>query len=696
MSEAVVFSSPEDFRRVRDATRAVEGMLRSTSTSAGRGEETLRAGEVVLQVTGAKDSVGAYPCKLVESPLPAYGLAKEYADATGLPVSPPPPPVPPTPSTATWTDPEVAHTGYVFEINNKDLTSASGRNRYKGTLIGTYLGKSLYVCDRGGPSAAAGSGDNCGWLLDLCRHKALRLTIPSNMGRCACIDPAQAPDGPDAPFEFLLINEDAEGAGNDWVGIRQFQSCCGCGRVKVTILHDQASGYDSVSGSIVVNKGCVTSGEQTYNFKLERCGVDDDGNLFFEVNAGRQEFCDGDPCLPLATAPCDNTFTLRFTCVPCDAPLGECGPCLTGKSATAYRLDLTAAGFSGDFADYNTDFILSSDTNPPGCTYTADCGDVSATLELVLESGTYKARVTLSGAAGGDLVYEFTSATPVLCLGDITATITTDPTLPDGVSSGVVTINPLTCYDKFPCNETDLPRVGLDVPAEVCITFTNLSYQAPGRGAGNTFTAASITGGLYWDTGPMQFLGHPDNDAMDPALPFVLGLYCTGSGVWTFSFGRTPDPVGTASAGGVTFGAYTNTMTQEGVDYTVSFDAMTVYPCADGPPAMMAAKSKAEREAKKAPVVKAKKPKALPQYTPCRFEGLLVPEGRCKGCGSNSAKAEMRHLRRCDLPDNKTHLTTREYTAPEGGENGRWDCSTCEYNTNLPNPRKPGDSLQGQ
>lgn len=149
MEEPVVFDSPDDFRRTRAAVRHVEGVIRGGGADAGRGAETLRAGEVVLQVTGAKDSVGVYPCKLVESPLPAYGLAKEYADATGLPTSPPPPAVPPVPSSATWSDPEVAHTGYLFEINDKDLSSASGRNRYKATLIGTYEGKGLYVCDLG-------------------------------------------------------------------------------------------------------------------------------------------------------------------------------------------------------------------------------------------------------------------------------------------------------------------------------------------------------------------------------------------------------------------------------------------------------------------------------------------------------------------------------------------------------------------
>jgi hypothetical protein len=159
------------------------------------------------------------------------------------------------------------------------------------------------------PGSGGGTGGcaGCGWVAGLETDDCLRLTIPSGLGRCNCVDPQ----------DVTLVWDGGTGG---WVSDEDLESCCGAGPV---VFKVETGGEPHLTWGPLNDCDEV---EFTYNLTLDCCT---DNVAYF--TAGGPTLCDGTRVGD--HDPAANVMRIRLEVVACTNPDWE-GPgwyCATGS-----------------------------------------------------------------------------------------------------------------------------------------------------------------------------------------------------------------------------------------------------------------------------------------------------------------------------------------------------------------------------
>jgi hypothetical protein len=578
--------------------------------------------------------------------------------------------------------------------------------RMKGRVAGQTIYETISDVSATTSGGSPGTGDDCGLLLSFPYSKAWKLTGLTALGLCDCFDETQGTN-PDEPF--LLINTDQS---TTWVGTRTFETCCGCGRITLTITNDDLDGrVPDATLVIEINQRCDedpptfgTDSDYTYTFRLEGCYAPDSGNPYLIFSLSGIKNCNTEFEFPPGY-PCKNDAGLKLECVPCDGER-DCGNCTNDEGPVAFYADLAEA-FSGDYAKYNGKWTLTNDEADTPCVWSLSCGGIGMTLTLSYDEGDdeYTATLVLTGADGGSLTYTITQSTQFGCIGSGIANLAYDgEEVPTGAPA-TISLDPISCAVPLfgQCRDSDFS--GFPLLSTACFVYTNLAMsnlytEGDPVGCINEVESYSQTGVILGNCGALcpggwcSFPQAPETEACPGGLLSAadLAMNCI-DGEWHLQnscegAGRPSSPVldliGEISADGttITFGPYSGTVTYSAVPpnnlFTMSWDSVVVT-LGDCPMMMMAAPTSppAPRAIVGTAGVKKPeaKPKPLPVLPPCPFEGAVLK--KCTGCGSNGQKAEARHLRACSNPENPTGQCSRTYTAPDTGKNARYACDDC-------------------
>lgn len=663
--------------------------------------------DVFIKVTGSKNSYGFYPARFTWR-RPAGSISVDNSTTnTGWYSQYPDPPV------CMAQDP-----------NNLDLKSGK---RYRGKVVGLVAADGgdkypLVITSGGGGGGDVADSDTCGWLLYVPQSRIFKLTVLSGFGICGCFDTEQGLAAGDV-FYLIQNPEPSGGYPNDWwVGTRTFHTCCGCGRFLFYPVGD-----GTAQAKILINQACdaadPAANPEPYEYDLTLTGCSDgseDEPPYALFSGSGFKNCNGDD-----DCNCRNNFVVKVECLGCcedHFSLVVNNACRFDKAARSYFHDTTGV-FSGDYLAYNGQWTLAYDADASDDetgVWTVTCGETDVTITMTIESVAvdadgYGIQVTLlyEGAAGGSLTYAFgpvgrPTGTSTLTFREydcqeltfMLSNLVYDGTPPTGAPATAEHLTALVCK-RFVCCTGPGPDIGVGESHSInCldITVDNAHVVIPGDSvdcnmditaemestgaefewtSGNPFISDTETGGSCIGAAP---------GGADVGVSYTLA--CTSDG-WRLyivvagsSIGTDFNTYQTVSTGGIcpdpfalTFPAFSATDGVTGDSY--SHDGVTISLC----PVMMAPRGMAPA-GQPAATSAARK---LPARPPCRYELEVVKE--CKTCGGNSPKKERRHVRKCGLPDNPTGLCSREYTRPE---EELWACDGCEYNTALPDYRRPG------
>ncbi len=547
-----------------------------------------------------------------------------------------------------------------------------------------------------GPSdslAAVGVANelSCGWLYDIGVNKIFYLTVAGAIGRCGCIDGTQGDDTD--LFRVVPAVGDVSEPHATYEAVRVFETCCGCGRLTLSFDFNQKDPRDIITGTLEVNKGCTPETAFVETLGFGRCGEDlVTGAKFFTLIGRGPKDCDGE-----AADNCDNTYEIRFDCVPCDLTNERCEACYTESPPVYFIVPNNGSGeFEGDYEPYKV--LRAFRRNPVDpCEWSAECPELelTATLTLTAQVGctTASANLTYSGISA-DLVYTldagFAAAVSAFdCLGVNTGFLGTlvivgSPPTGAPVYLGV---RPFQCPSTplFVC-PGDYESYLADIGAALCVSVEGYAYDTR-ESCGDNFFGPCDFGGTF-DlvddvTGPgvpgYVFRGTGVDCSPIEEILFVvkcddLGWYFQGAGfgssggnIYRLQTSDTVDgfPLTSGPQIRTPVDGCGGTCDEETFE---SFTSITVTrgACAESF-GLVAHREEALRVVSRV---------ALPLVRPpCSFEGADVIS-RCTSCGGNSLKAESRHLRSCSHPSNPTGRCSRTYTAPE---TDRWACDDCEH-----------------